>query len=573
MSAWPRHILLIVVLLLGGVLRAGDYEHNVGMVTGADAEIRLTVPGGQMPQSGFLPLRVRINNRSNRERTWRLELGSGPPGGRVLTSDRTLVVPAASTREFYAFAPLAAKTNSYSGAIHGRVDGPQVEQNDFDFRLAMSWGLATAPVAVEPALEARLNDLVSDQGPPAATVPAGVAARVRAIRSGAPARVVQKNIAVIDPALWPADWRLWSSFATVLLEQSTWERLDVSRRQALLDWVALGGRLVRVNGPESRQHYGAGLIVTLAGAMFTVPGDIGEFVLNEAHRPGETQGQLVNAEFWTLNPREWQPGVQHRWLTGYIIAFGLLIGPINLFYFAPTGRRHRLFLSVPIISFAAAALLFGCITVSDGFGGAGTRRALVLLQPAQNRAVVFQRQISRTGLLTGRSFALPADALMSMQADENPATGVDTQMWREEDVASGSWFTSRSTQQQSLSRLVPTRERVELVGAPGSDPVIQSTVSGTLREFIFMDQAGMMWTAAEVPPGSRVPLVAVTGTMATTGLREILYKYVPTPGLARGTFYALGGSGGLIPTLPSIRWRDDRVLYTGRLGGEGEATP
>jgi hypothetical protein len=566
--AWwnaPRILALAAALFAGGALPARDYEFNVNMVTGADAEIKLTVPGGQMPQSGFLPLRVRINNRNTSERSWRMELGSTPMGGyggagSDLSSVRSFDVPGASTREFFIFAPVLAVAHRRGVGLQVNLDGPEVERSEFGLGLGYSWGAANAPLAVEPALEEPMNRaLLAHAGPGGSAGP----------RHGRPSGAPMQSISVIDPALWPADWRLWSAFATVLLDHATWERLDASRRRALLDWVALGGRLMRVNSPAAgRESIGAGEVITRVGPVFSTPNDLKELQNPDTTRLLDPSGPLASTHFWDLAPRTWQLPGRHRWLTGYIIVFGLLIGPVNLFYFAPAGRRHRLFFTVPVLSLTAALLLFGIITFSDGFGGAGTRRAVVVLQPAQNQAVVFQRQISRTGMLAGRSFPLPVDVIMNLQSEERQSMGLSQELWREEDKASGDWFTSRSMQQHTLRRLVPTRERVELVSAPGAAPVVQSTVSGMLRDFLFMDPTGAVWTAAEVPPGARVTLVASSDYQAA-GRQRFLHF----PKLAHGSFYAVGGAGGLIPTLASIRWRDDLVLYTGRLHAAQEAAP
>lgn len=572
MSQRLRQLLRTVALLAAGSLSAGDWEFPVDMVTGADAEIRLTVPGGQMPQQGFLPLRVRINNRATSERSWRLEIGSPAMGGyggtgAELNSAHNFAVPGASTREFFIFAPVPSLLSRRGGGLSGTMTGPQVERTTFGFHLGYGWGAPNSRLAIEPALESRLAKLMAaETTPPPAVLSTVAGGRVPPRRfAGNP----MQNISLIDPALWPADWRLWSSYATVMLDQATWDRLDSTRRRALLDWVALGGTLVRVNGGESRERFGTGLIVTRSAPMLTDRGDIQQFLLSDNSQQHGGPASLASAAFWDLVPRTWQLEGKHRWLTGYIVLFGLLIGPVNLFYFAPAGRRHRLFFTVPFISVGAAVVLFGIITLSDGLGGAGTRRAVVLLEPAQNQAVVFQRQISRTGMLAGRKFPLPADAIMTLDADDRQAMGAGQEMWREGDTASGDWFASRSVRQHTLLRLVPTRERVELVSPAGAAPVVQSTVGGTLRNFYFLDDKGAKWTAAEIPPGTRVTLSPLPGNL-TIPQPDIL-RYVASHN--RGTFYALGDAGGLIPTLPTIRWRDDLVLYTGRLDAGKEATP
>lgn len=540
--------LWLAAWLAVGALRGADYEYNISMVSGADADIKLTVPGGQMPRSGFLPMRVRITNRNSSERTWRLELSSSPMGGYSdnagLTAANSFTVPGASTQEYFIFAPLAFAREHEMLEMGANMSGPQIEVGDFNLGLRYAWGFPYEPLAVDPALDKDLGDFLRS-----------FEAANRSHHGRPP--LLAENIGLIDPAQWPADWRLWSSFSVVVLAEDTWQRLDTARRQALLDWVALGGRLVKCRGKDASQTWGGGDIVTRSSRLgATYEQDI----LNKGSERGTN---LADRALWELNPREWQRTGRYRWLTFYLLGFGVLIGPVNLFFFAPAGRRHRLFLTVPLISVAASVLLFIVITISDGFGGDGTRRAVVLLQPGQNRAVVFQRQISRAGLLGARDFSLPADAVMTLVSDDLQMMGTG-ELRREGDAASGDWFASRATREHRLYRLVPTRERVELVSPAGVPPVVQSTVSETLRDFLYQDATGKIWMAAEVAPGQRVTLVE--RTRDTTLPHSPVVQYAPR--LQNGMFHALGGGRGLIATLPSIRWRDERVLYSGRFGEE-----
>src|SRR5690606_18267044 len=98
-----------------------------------------------------------------------------------------------------------------------------------------------------------------------------------------------------------------------------------------------------------------------------------------------------------------------------LIAFGLLVGPVNLFVFAKSGQRHRLFITTPIISLATCALLILLILIQDGTGGRGERIVLMEVRPDadENRAYLHQEQVSRTGVLLGSSFELKESAVIS----------------------------------------------------------------------------------------------------------------------------------------------------------------
>src|SRR4029077_15513738 len=79
------------------------------------------------------------------------------------------------------------------------------------------------------------------------------------------------NPAIIDFENWPADWRAWSSFGIFFVEDNEWSAVDPAHRRAVLDWVALGGRLVISPQSEEvalkREPHGVGELITLRAPL------------------------------------------------------------------------------------------------------------------------------------------------------------------------------------------------------------------------------------------------------------------------------------------------------------------
>jgi hypothetical protein len=263
------------------------------------------------------------------------------------------------------------------------------------------------------------------------------------------------------------------------------------------------------------------------------------------------------------------------WLGFFLVGFGVLVGPLNLFVFAPAKKRHRLFFTTPLISLGAVAVLVLAIFVQDGLGGDGWRRAVVIFVPGDNQAAVIQEQSARTGFLTRRSFALADDAALAVLPIDfatNPNrlyTMLD--LGRANDRASGGWFRSRERQAHVLQRLVPTRGRVERVGVSSDGaPIIESSIGTALHDFVWVDQTGTVWNAPEVPAGRRVTLTRggtwiasrpLGGTDRFGGLLRAAAPQQP------GHWGARSGAGELAPieTLSAIRWRESEVIMTGML--------
>jgi hypothetical protein len=271
------------------------------------------------------------------------------------------------------------------------------------------------------------------------------------------------------------------------------------------------------------------------------------------------------------------------WLALFLVVFAVVVGPLNLFVFAPAKKRYRLFLTTPLIAITASVLLVIVIFVQDGVGGAGVRRSLVVLLPGENQAAIFQEQAARTGFLGRRAFALPEDVQLTKLMLEAPSYGgPETRLARNGAQAGGDWFRNRSREAHLLQRIVPTRGRVEQLGTESSGaPIVQSTLAATLREFVCVGEDGQFWKTAELAPGKRVVLerggmwlgefVSPLVPGGSFRFREI-FQVVTSP--TAGQWTAKGGASELAPisTLGSIRWTSDEVYYAGTLSNRASGS-
>ena len=500
---------------------------------------------------GFLPLLVRVENRSRDRLEWRIraEANFGYTG-HDLSRETWIAADGGEVTEIVMMIPGGGRVpDGQRTTLHLIADGPGLESLSKIYLL--HGGAGSDPVvntAVSPGNETALFAAVN----------------------GAPG--MHSEISVVRPELWPADWRVWAPFDRVVLTDAEFDAIDGPRRAALRDWVAMGGVLDLYpesgSRAETKEVLGLGLIRRRASTLQA------EAV---AHPPvTREEGPLARIPYPAdveITPERKRALELDRGVLGvsfFLLGFGVLVGPVNLFVFAPSGRRHRLFLTVPLISFAASVLLAGFIVVQDGFGGEGERWGRVLLSPDSNQAVVRQVQYSRTGVLLGDEFELPEDVKL-VRAGIWPTHGYRSNddpppdhYQRSEGTAGGDWFTSRRVQTHQLDRLVPTRARVELLdaGGGGAAPVVQSSLGTVLRDFRFSDASGASWGADEVPPGQRVTLRPLAQQTASDAYS---FSLIPP-----GYFTAVGGEAeGLtpIPTLDSIRWEPANFFYVGPLVG------
>lgn len=397
--------------------------------------------------------------------------------------------------------------------------------------------------------------------------------------SSTPPSSLAQQLSEVDPLRWPADPRVWSLFSMVVMEKQEWEHLDDARRVALRDWVALGGVLVLSPTESSAarriEDHGAGKFAFLEKSVKECTReDFLNLGLSEANRHPAPwlalSGELLTQTDFALAASD----ENHTGVILILFLFACAAGPLTVFKLAPAEKRQRVFVVIPVLCLGTSFLLAAFILFRDGIGGTGTRSALVVLLPEDKRAVIFQQQVSRTGTLLGKSFKLPADVLLVR--DELPAKyqneGVASQ-WsagRSGDEAFGEWFSIRSQQAHQLRKLASTRARVELAKAQeGAEPAVRSTLATNLTDFVYADEKGVLWAADTVTPGALVKLKRVSEAVGPAKRWGEAAKKHP------GWFFASGGPSDLAPldTLESIRWKNDRIAYAGRLANAEEVKP
>jgi hypothetical protein len=488
-------------------------------------------------------------------------VGRGGQAERVITYTETAPIPpgytppAAGATSAAATAPPAAiPSRTFGGqnfAINAEVAGPGLPGS---FRQSLAGSLnnsggATPPMALSPGVDPGIRSQFVVGG-----------------GSAAP-------LTLVDPTTVPADWRVWSSFHSVVMTESEFSTLDGARQAALRGWAAMGGYLTLV-GPADlvvrEQKHGAGLlrwIPDLAGRSLA---ELAPLLRVEVHNHAVPDRALLDLKDTTLGTEVADTGSSATWLITFLLLFAGLIGPVNLWVFARGNNRHRLFWTTPALSLAGGIVLAVVIVVQDGLGGEGQRAAIVALVPGQNQAAVFQEQAARTGYLTQRGFNLADDVLVALLPVEGITAPLRSQT-REGGRAEGDWFMNRSRQAHLLRQLVPNRGRVEQTGtAAGGAPIVESSLPVALKSFILVDDQGRRWTAPEVPPGKAITLgpapetarlsAALLGGSASFGqVLQAVTEDVP------GRWMAYGAASPLAPieTLSSITWKETRVAYTG----------
>jgi len=517
-----------------------------------------------IPPSGFLPLRVEIRNDSDAAHSWLIQTAqSGASFGLSTRSLVKLEVPAKSERTFDILAPLAMQ-----GREAARYSTMMVTVTGH----GVSKGLCSA--------------YSSGSGrPPSAYLGLGKELSVK--NWGPLAQRLEKESrsldgTALDAAFLPEDWRALSGFEVIGFTAEEWTKVSAKVRAAIQDWIAQGGHLLLCYSGSPDGLPAAGRIGTGSIELWDLSGDFIERLVSIVSTPANsTPAALAGKDYtwsWPLAAQVGQPEPPLVMLIVFVLVFALIIGPINFLILAPSGNRHRLFWTTPAISLGASILLAALILTREGFGGNGLYFATVLSLPNEHKTVLWQEQISRTGVLSESSFELSVPSLLlpirvhKGSRDSFPRLN-DTTYSLDGNVWSGDWFRSRSTQAQALTTIQPARERIEIRDKNGV-PEVLSTFPYKLDDIFYFDEKGAIWRGQGLTPGSPVALAPTTPQIQKAWQERSLLL---AGGIARNRFEAFANkdsagkffaSSHFIPpvkTLTSIRWTETGGVIFGEV--------
>ena len=597
----PKATLPVFLLWMGGLpsLRAQESQSfPINEDNGSSAEV--THVFSAVPPGGYTAVRVTVTNKGKEEISVLAGTESNTPAGNgehslsgppaaiackaESTTTREIIVPLMT--EFSSRRSYESTTLLVNLTVGGRAHNASFRSNKTD-NLPF-WGISQ-----------------SIGGPSANGL--NEAAQKAKGASGPGYGGGKKFAGSFLPAQLPADWRAYTGLDGLALTPEEWNTLPPGVRTAIRQWIMLGGVLdLYYTGPapvgilqeiqaepvkNGRYTMGAGFVrIVIWNGVVLADDDLIPFQSSDgvgvrriAARDAMEKGNVANPgaslrqALGIRNFAAWQVGV-------ILLIFGILVGPVNLFYLAAPGRRHRLFFTTPVIALGASLVLIVVIFLQDGAGGKGQRAARIEIFPDENLSAIRQYQISRTGVLFGGGFVMEAPAVLTPLMLEpsrwtrlKPGDSRESEGQRfnvpESQAYAGDWFQSRSEQAQLVETLHPGRGRVEL--KPGSDPpVLTSSLTGALEQVFYLDPAGQWWSGNAV--------LATGGTLALQKSGEADFKVwlkeqsKPFPAEDRlrfnsrnhtGRFYAVSHDPriGFAGTLSSIDWLNDHALVHGRL--------
>jgi hypothetical protein len=568
-----RSLLLLFALLVP--VSAQETMIREVFDTKTDTHVEVLALFTQPSRGGFFPVRVKIANNLENDRSIRLAFVSSQNYNNQLQTKSTFSfsAPGGKTVTRDVMVPLGSSPNSY-----GYQCGVTAELSGSLGEASNTMRAETSPTAPAVLMSEALFT------PNASLLDAEVAKRFSSSYGS-------KNFAgKFDPKQLPDDWLAFSGYDSVLMTDTDWSNVPAGDRNAILSWVNLGGQLVIYSsssatpatlGLPTDAGYGSVSIQSISSDLKLPPAPTLDFVSHK--NPVKGRAAAIISDFsssWPLQAHFGSQGFHYGVFIAVLILFGILVGPVNLFVLAKSGQRHRLFVTTPLISLGASLVLIALIIFQDGFGGSGMRRVLMEVRPdaGQNAAFLHQEQFSRTGILMSAKFTVDPACLFApvpiaksrwaRYTDDNNTRGMfNLQPGGGRMEASGDWWQSRSEHGHTLTAVVSTRGRIERTADPKT---FVSTFDFPIETLYFLDEAKQWHRAGSIATGKPFTLTPIDASMAeptlaneanafTTRNRDLLNRAKNRP----NHFIALTGQAPGIDTHRGIRWKETRTVITG----------
>ncbi len=434
---------------------------------------------------------------------------------------------------------------------------------------------------------------------------------------------------VFDVALMPKQWQAYQGFEKVIISDKEWMKVPAEEKNAILHWVRLGGYLQVLCLNASSDRYSLqlprdlfpltkenDLRATYSATAAQIYTPARHMAYRNVHDPTAEDAQVswgLSTGIIQLKKGEPEPktlleetkvfnnksvsfkggendfrlveefGVEEfgtTLLVWMLVVFALVVGPINFFWLARAGRRHRLLMTIPIITIAASLLLVALILVEDGTGGKGHRvcHVEIMHEGSEHYAYIQQRQLLKSGLLLSSSFEMTDQAVL------HPVELSEYNQWNRvhEDSSEnysqslngstceyhGDWFQSRAQMAHAIEAVQPQRGKLSL--KKNSNVQLESTFDFPISTVFYYDEDAQWWRGAALTRGGTCSLQKCEATVLTEVLKEItLDEYtmnrIKVLAQRKGHFLALTKKYPMLDSLPSIDWTNHTSILTGKL--------
>ncbi|MBR5024259.1 MAG: hypothetical protein IKX48_04270 [Victivallales bacterium] len=380
---------------------------------------------------------------------------------------------------------------------------------------------------------------------------------------------------------WPTHVREFTGLSSIWI--SSQDKISSEVRQALDDFVHLGGTLITIVPPEAPwpladapepndsdvRNVGYGRIVTLRPVSMqnratlqpliqrlnAVDRTKRNIVFNEQERNrypalgSLRQYSFRHSEIMDVNiPASFLETPPHTIplfkLFLVMAVFAVIIGPLNYWYLQRKGKQLLLILTTPAISILFCLFVFLFITFYEGWRSHGAACGFTILDQTKHRADTFAHVIMDAAIRPSGGFAFSADDLVSFEGD-----GKIEVMDAPGQTIASSVMKPRVPLNYTVSRTESHREQLDIV-FNGDQATVTNGLGAEVTSLVILSHENILFHHYQpIPPGGTVTLNGsawgrtpeartlpqIVSTLIEETERNVSYT---TPWLQKGQFVA-----------------------------------
>ena len=319
---------------------------------------------------------------------------------------------------------------------------------------------------------------------------------------------------------WGDDWLDYTVFNIVVLSGREWSSLNEEKRDCLWRFLETGGILILMDGEaqvpqpwrarkrttanETSYYVGFGRLVLMGPS---ISGSDPEFffeILKDA-RQGGTEGQK-RAELTNLNQGFSIVGKLTVPLRGFfllMLAFVVLLGPVNMLVLGRKNRKIWLLATIPLISLGGTLAVLIYAIATEGLRPTIRREGLTILDESARKAITIGSGGVYAPLTLGERLRFDPDTELRLYIPYSQRDWA-TVDWTEGQSLTGGWVVSRLPFRYQTRCVETRRERLTVSGTETEGFQIVNGFGVPIESLLLADGQGAVYRAEQVAPGQKV---------------------------------------------------------------------
>jgi len=328
---------------------------------------------------------------------------------------------------------------------------------------------------------------------------------------------------------WSSDWLAYTAFDGVIVAGGEMATMPSHVRLALMRYAECGGTLMVVGDWEPPDSWRRAETLPTGAAVYDAV--FGLCIVGASGSTGDVSAFMASARK-TLEP--WRHvadvlaahkafpvteslSVPVRGMMGLMLAFVILIGPVNLLVLRRMRRRVWLFWTAPAFSLLTCGLVFGYSMFSEGIQGRYRTLSLTVLDEGTGRATSIGWTAFYSPLTPGEGFHFSCQTELTPQVAQpygryyggrSEPSQARTMDWTEDQHLASGWVSARVPAHFALRKSENRRERLTVrAGADGRLSVVNGLGAPIVKLFL-ADRDGRLYMAEGIPAGAAAELKA-----------------------------------------------------------------